>query len=103
MWQFIPRLPDAYSWATRSYGRYSTLDDITTAIQQKDAKCGGILEVVHTSPTLPSISELQWHDGSVLYTPFRNTMELKKCIETCSRKGLTVRCIYMYDVGYFIK
>ena len=102
-WKFIPRLSDAYSWNTRPYRNYTSVTEISNVIQPIHAKNGGIVEILKPYTISPNKSDMQWEDETALHITFRTTTSLKETIAKCVERNLTIKSIYIYDLGYFIK
>jgi hypothetical protein len=106
-WSFVPRLPDRYSQWNAPFHKYGSLDGIITALKEYKGAIRGILEIKNIKDaTALKLSELQWLQDDILSAEFANPNELKAHIDKIQKStlpGISIHCVYLYDLGYFIR
>lgn len=108
MWSFIPRLPDKHSQWNAPFHKYSCINGILNALNEyTGSTIRGQIEIKNvTDAKALKLSEIQWVQDNSLSAEFANLDELKIQISKVQKSvlpGISIHCVYLYDLGYFIK
>jgi hypothetical protein len=107
MWSFIPRLPDKISTWNAPFRKYTSSDEIMNALLEYKGRVHGVLEIKSVADMHDiKLSETQWRIDGILSAAFANVGELKTQIQKVQNSKLpadSIHCVYLYDIGYFIK
>ena len=87
--------------------KYVSLDDIIAALKEYKGAIRGVLEIKNIKDAKAlKLSQIQWLQDDILSAEFANPSELKTQIDKIQKStlpGISIHCVYLYDLGYFIK